>query len=266
MNRTSPRSYRFLLRPRWIAAILIAAAAIVAFVALGFWQLERLAERRTINAKILDRATSEPVDLDGLVAGGSGDVTDLEYLPVVAEGRYLADREIILSARSQAGRSGHNVLTPLVTRAGTTVVVDRGWVPIDVDGPPVVGAEPPDGVVRVVGMLRRSETYGPLGPVDTVPFERIGRIDLPILAERLDLDLIPMYVVLVDQEPAQEGELPIPLPPPQLSEGPHKAYAVQWFLFALVVAVGFPVLLVRTAKGEIRPSSSGRPSTPSSVP
>ncbi len=265
MTGPSPRSYRFLARPRWVAALAIASIAVVAFVFLGFWQLGRLAERRALNDKILERADSDPVDLDTLVADGTIDVTDLEYVPIVAAGHYLEDREIILSARSQAGRSGHNVLTPLVTAGGTTVIVDRGWVPVDVDGPPVIGAEPPEGIVRVVGMLRRSETHGPLGPVDAVPFQRVGRIDLPILATKLDLDLLPMYVVLVEQEPAQQGDLPIPLPPPQLSEGPHLAYAVQWFLFALVVAVGFPVLIVRTATGEVRPSS-GRPSTPSSAP
>jgi cytochrome oxidase assembly protein ShyY1 len=55
---------------------------------------------------------------------------------------------------------------------------------------------------------------------------------------------VPFYVDLVESQPAESTGLPEPLPAPDLSEGPHLSYAVQWFIFATCVAIGW-VLAVR---------------------
>ncbi len=61
----------------------------------------------------------------------------LPYREVTATGTYDPAHEWILSGRSQGGAAGNHVLTPLVLDDGTAVVVDRGWVPLDVAGVPV---------------------------------------------------------------------------------------------------------------------------------
>jgi cytochrome oxidase assembly protein ShyY1 len=43
------------------------------------------------------------------------------------------------------------------------------------------------------------------------------------------------------------------LPTPATDDGPHLSYAVQWFLFAGVGLIGWPVLLQRTGREERRP-------------
>jgi cytochrome oxidase assembly protein ShyY1 len=71
--------------------------------------------------------------------------------------------------------------------------------------------------------------------------------------------VLPVYLALETQDPAQQGDLPVPLDLPELGEGPHLSYAVQWFLFAAVVAIGFPVLVIRTAsrRGPPPPGADG---------
>lgn len=258
------RDFSFLRTPRWIAGILIALIAVVLFVNLGLWQLRRLDERSVLNSRITNRMTATPEDLHDVLARFGSDPEMLEYRRVAVSGTYRLTDEAILQSRSQGGRSGHNALTPLVTTTGEMLVVDRGWVPIDVQGPPIVGAEPAAVDVTLTGILRRSETYGPLGDVpETGPVTHIGRIDLPALASGWGSEVLPVYLALETQDPAQQGDLPVPLILPELGEGPHLSYAVQWFLFAAVVAIGFPVLVIRTAshRGTQSPSGADGPST-----
>jgi cytochrome oxidase assembly protein ShyY1 len=64
-------------------------------------------------------------------------------------------------------------------------------------------------------------------------------------------------VDLSEQTPAQAG-LPRILPPPETDAGPHLSYAVQWFVFAGVVLISYPVLMVRTASSSRRRSRPDR--------
>ncbi|MGA1569742.1 MAG: SURF1 family cytochrome oxidase biogenesis protein, partial [Ilumatobacteraceae bacterium] len=63
--------YRFALTPRWIAFHLVIAAAAVAMVNLGLWQLRRLDERRDFNATVEQRWDAAPVDIADLLPAGS---------------------------------------------------------------------------------------------------------------------------------------------------------------------------------------------------
>jgi cytochrome oxidase assembly protein ShyY1 len=258
-SRPSPPAERSLTSPIWILGHLVALAAIVGFVMLGAWQLRRHDERRALDQRITDRVASAAQPVGQLIAeyGETGDALDLR--PAIATGTYLLDEEVILQARTRDGRSGNEVLTPLDLGDGTGLIVDRGWVPLDVSGPPVVGAEPPPAEVTVTGYLRPTQVRGRFGPADpaTGDLDRISRVDLDRLQRQVDLDLLGVHLVLAEQHPPQVGELPLPLPAPQAGGGPpHLAYAFQWFAFAGVVLVGYPILLRRTA-GKGRPPDPG---------
>ena len=242
-------SYRFARRPWWIAGHIVAVAAIVVFVLLGLWQLRRHDERRAFNELLGSRLEAPTQSLENLVAqyGEDGDVLNLRRVEVT--GAYALADEVILRNRTQSGRSGHDVLTPLETDSGRAIIVNRGWVPIDVEGPPVVGAEPPTGEVVVSGIVRATQVRGSFGPVDpaTGRLDRISRIDVARLDQQTPQDLYPFSIQLDKQNPAQTQEFPVPQPVPSPESGPHLSYAIQWFVFSLVVAIGYPILLRRTA-------------------
>lgn len=242
-------SYRFARRPWWIAGHIVAVAAIVVFVLLGLWQLRRHDERREFNELLESRLEAPTESLENLVAqyGEDSDMLDLRRVEVT--GTYALADEVILRNRTQSGRSGHDVLTPLETDGGRAVIVNRGWVPIDVEGPPVVGAQPPTGEVVAYGMVRATQVRGSFGPVDppTGRLDRISRIDVARLDRQTPQDLYPFSIQLDKQNPAQTQDFPVPQPVPSPESGPHFSYAIQWFVFSLVVAIGYPILLRRTA-------------------
>jgi surfeit locus 1 family protein len=263
----SSRSFAFLTRPKWIAGHVLALVAIVAFVNLGLWQLRRLDERKQLNRLLEARLTAAPVPWDDLVAQYGDDPDALEYRMVLLDGSYVLDEEVILRSRSYEGMSGHHVLTPLLLDDGTAVVVDRGWVPIDATDPPVAGAEPPTGRVEVIGIIRTTQVRGSFGPVDPPDgvLTRIARVDLARLQQQSSLDLAPVYAELQSQEPPQATDSPIPVPPPEQTERNHLSYAIQWFLFAVVVAIGYPILIFRTSLSGSEPAPGPDPEeTPAS--
>jgi cytochrome oxidase assembly protein ShyY1 len=256
--------YSFLKSPVWVIGILIVVVTVVAFVNLGMWQLRRLDERRALNATAESRMAEDPVDLALLLATVGTDPEDLEYRSVTVTGTYDVEQEVLLQARTLDGVSGHNVVTPLVL-SDTSLAVNRGWVPIDAEGPPVPDALPPEGVVTVAGILRNSEERGPTGVVEEDgAYRKIGRLDLELLAPQWGGVAVPMYLQLEAQDPAQGG-YPTPLGRPAIGEGAHLSYAIQWFIFAAIAAVGFPILVVNTARRKAA-TPSRSPSTPSSAP
>lgn len=247
-----PAGLALLRRPRWVLGHVVVLVAVIAFVNLGQWQLRRLDERQAYNATVSSQMAADPVpitDLDDVLAQGEAAAS---YRRVLVRGSFDVDGEVLLSTRSQDGVPGHHVLTPIVPESGPTVLVDRGWVPLDAaQAPPVEAAPPPDGPATVTGVLFPSidaDRSGTLGGAPE-PLEFMSQVDLGRYAQVAPGALYPLYVLAQDVDPAPAEGLPAYGPLPELSEGSHRSYAMQWFLFAAVVAIGYPVLVWRTATG-----------------
>ena len=235
---------RFLLSPRWLAFHLLVVVGVIAMVNLGFWQLRRLEERRDFNAAVEAAYDAAPVALDRLVdpawrADESGvvavDVSGIVWRPVTVSGIYEESASLRVVNRSQYGRAGDNLVAPLRLDDGRVVLVNRGFVPLGIDDPPLPGTE-----VEVLGRLRPSEERSAVGardPSDGVLTE-VQRIDLVRLSRQFS-DLLPVYLELVSSSPAEADDLPQPVVRPDLSEGSHLSYAVQWFIFAGAAVVGW---------------------------
>ena len=247
-------TYRFARSPRWLLGHVVVLALVVSCVQLGLWQLRRLDQRREVNALVEARLGAPEAPLDEVVRPGAPveDGNDAAYRRVRATGTYAVDQEVLVRIRTLAGRTGAWVVTPLVTAPGRAVLVNRGWVPLEGDpaGSRAAG-QPPQGTVTVTGFLRPSDRRGRFGPREDPREGRLAevvRIDVPRLQAQIPARLYPAYVELQAQAPPQPGELPVPLEPPELDEGPHLGYAGQWFIFATIAAVGWVVILRRTAR------------------
>lgn len=212
----------------------------------GVWQLHRLSERREHNAFVVEQRR-RPVESLGNVFDRPDDA---EQRRLRASGRYDTGREVILRGRSDRGRPGNHVLTPLVMSGGRAVIVDRGWVPFELDRAPVVDALPSEGTVEVTGIALPGEGSAPLaGSGAQAPAPRVvSRIDLRRLARSMPYETFPLYVVLSNQQPELSRELPDPVTIPKLDEGPHLLYAIQWFAFIAIALVGYVTLLRRESR------------------
>ncbi len=248
--------YRFLLTRRWLVAGSVVLVAVVGMVGLALWQLGRHGEVRRDNDRVRARLELPVAAIEDVLAPG-GDPDDAVYRRVDAVGRYDSKGEVFLDNRSNQGQSGRHLLTPLITEAGTAVIVDRGWVPLDATAESAPEIRPASGPIRVVGVLFPSERKGAFGP--SLPPEgtlkAVPRIDLARLAKQVSSPVYPLYIRLESQRPPSGGTLPLPPGLPELDAGPHLSYAGQWFLFATVALAVFGALARREARKRITPAS-----------
>jgi cytochrome oxidase assembly protein ShyY1 len=241
-----------LAKPRWILLLILTLVISGTCVRLGIWQMHRWHDVKAYNASVTAGLSRSPTPLDELLppsgppSGASPDLTALRYRLVVATGSYDAAHEVVLYGRTLNEAPGNHLLTPLLLADGRAVIVDRGWVPFDMSKPPVEAATPPSGSVEVTGVLEPTEPPGS-GP-KAGPVQLVTTVDLQRLAPQMPYPLLPMYVRLRLQVPAQSGSLPAPAPLPPLTEGPYQGYMLQWFAFASIFLGGYCVLVWREAR------------------
>ena len=216
-------------------------------VNLGFWQLRRLDDKRTFNAKVTTRSEMPVEDIGRVTGAGPGapDFTaaSFDWRRVTVKGSYHFEKAVRVVNRSQDGAAGYDQVVPLLTEEYGWVIVNRGFIPLSID---VAETLPPDPVT-VAGYLRVSQQRGALGAVDSTEIgnKDFQRFDIPLMAKQLNGTVFPMYVQLFKETPATIVQWPAPVSFPELSEGPHKSYAVQWFFFCLVALGAWGVVIRR---------------------
>jgi cytochrome oxidase assembly protein ShyY1 len=234
---------RRLFSPRWILIHIGLCALTVLLVFLGFWQLQRLEDRRARNTEIELNTTREVVAADQSM----GTSTD-EWRRVTLTGRYVPDTQIAIINRSQDGVAGDNLAAVFETENNGEFLINRGFVPLTVNA-----RFTPQDTLTLVGYIRLNQTRRNVGAIDssnrgTTEFQRY---DLARIRAALDLGInTNYYVQLIEESPSPKSEWPIPVPFPTIDEGPHFSYAMQWFFFAFVAVAGWTVVVVRKLREE----------------
>lgn len=239
-EQTKPRAgWRFLLSRRWLSYLALLVVFAIACGFLSSWQFDRREQRVDQNNLVANNFDAEPVPVGEALPSLDAFDPRQEWLPVLLEGEYLADEELLVRARPRDGMPGFEILTPLLTEDGTVFVVNRGWIPTgsDQDHPDAV-PEAPTGHVTVSARLKPGE---PEIPGRGAPEGQIATIHLPAIAESLGADrtYTGAYGLLRQESPAAETGALVPRPEP--TEGNHLSYAVQWIIFAIIAAVGLVV-------------------------
>lgn len=247
-------SLAVLLRPRYLILTLMTAVIVVTCVFLGRWQLRRLDERRAVIQRYEQSQAMPLEDLSNLLDSGAS-ADSIMFRPVRATGVYLPEEEVAIIHRTRFERAGSDLVTPLRLDDGRVVLVRRGWVPVEQAIPPVAEALPPAGRVTVTGLLVGSEPRSLLTP-DLPPegvLRQMPRLDISRIAHQIEGEVASVAILAERTEPPG-GELPIPIELGGLDEGPHRSYAVQWFLFALIASITYGALLRRGLRSEVRPA------------
>ncbi len=226
----------FLLSRRWIGfALFVVVLAGVCF-RLGQWQMNRLEDRRADNAVIQRHLSMDPVPLSTVL--GPGDEVDdlLAWTRVRATGTYDVEHEVTVTFTTRDGAPGVDVVTPLVMSDGSAVLVDRGWLatPNTSDRPEDIPA-PPDGKVTITGWLR------PDSGADDQAVEprnrQVRAISSRGMASSVPHDLISGFLNLRSQKPPAAQPLQLE-PRPELGQGPHFFYGLQWWFFGALALFG----------------------------
>jgi cytochrome oxidase assembly protein ShyY1 len=231
---------RFLLSRRWI--LFFGAVVVLAYLAfrLGEWQFSRLEEREVRNAVTERNIAAEPAPVGDVLGVGEPVDPQEEWRRVKATGRYVDEETVVVRYQTQDGASGVDVVTPLLTGDdGPALLVNRGWLETGNVGTtrPDVPA-PPDGEVTVVAYVRADAT----GDAAAVADRSTRAVSSREIGETLPWPVYGGFVELADQTPESAQPLQV-AETPDLGEGPHFFYGLQWWFFAALAVFGFGYLV-----------------------
>ncbi|MFP3899308.1 MAG: SURF1 family protein [Acidimicrobiia bacterium] len=237
-------SARFLLRPLWLLSHALVLVLVVAMVNLGFWQLDRLDQRRDRNDVIEAREEQPAVPVEDLVAPASeqAEVDRARFRTVTAAGTYDPAGTVEVRNRTQDGVAGAWLVTPL-DLGGARVGVIRGFVGFGADGQ-VDDPPPPEGEVRVTGPVVDPGKLDGTAPRDLAPLlDGEGTLPVVLRAESSTPPEPGAGEQAAGEPAAGTAGIIRPVPGADLSEGPHLGYAVQWFIFSAIAVIGYPLVL-----------------------
>ena len=234
--------YAFAGKPRWIVGHVLVIVLVVVFVMAGLWQWSRHQWRSDMNDAIEARAEMPVLDVAALT---TEDPDDLEFRLATVAGAFT-EQSVLIRSQSLDGQPGCHVVQPFVHDDQRAVIVNRGWIPLEV----CESASPLDDGLQhdaITGRVQLTETRGRFGVRDPAEgvLEIMARVDIERLQQQSDVELAPVYLEQV--APSNEG-LPRLVPPPATDAGPHLGYTFQWFSFAAVAIIGYPLVLRRQAR------------------
>jgi surfeit locus 1 family protein len=239
-TKTGKRQFRPALVPTLAAVVLIAG-----FCRLGFWQLDRAAEKRALFAAFDAGQSSQPIAFSRWLAKHDG---RRRYGNVRLEGHFLGDRQILLDSMVHDGRPGYQVVTPFAARGQSALVlVNRGWVPQGDDRTrlPDVRVSSKNRVIvgQVADLPRPGLDIGAGTPAAghdwPVRLEYPHYGDIQLLLGRNVMPLV------IDLSPSQPDGYVRDWRPNVMGPRRHLGYAVQWFALALAVLVVYVAVNLR---------------------
>lgn len=221
--------------PRRIVAFVVLSVALAAlFVRLGFWQLDRLAQRRAGNA-----LAAVPASIAEVPFGQLRD-SNIALRRVVLEGDPDTANEFVVTGRSRNGSPGVHIITPFKFRGDTAVLVNRGWV----YAPDAATVDLPrwrEARRLVHGYTQRLPVSRPTPP--TRP-RAVRSLDAGHVIMVMPYQVTQLYVIA--QDSGAIDSTPARLPWPALDDGPHLSYAIQWFCFAAIAVAGAAIVGMRS--------------------
>lgn len=222
------------LRVRRAGLALAGLGLVGLFLALGTWQVQRRAWKLDLIARVEARLRAEPVPPPPPAEWAHLDAPTIEYRRVRLSGRFEHDRTALVQALTERG-AGFWVLTPLVQADGTTVLINRGFVPGDRKERADRARGENAGEVAVTGLLRLSEPGGGFLRRNDPGADRWYSRDVSGLAAARNLRNVAPYFVDADAT-ANPGGLPIGGLTVVSFRNDHLVYALTWYALALMSA------------------------------
>ena len=231
-------------------SIVVAVAALVAAAGtarLGFWQLDRAAQKTQLQQALDERRALPPVS-DVALARDAAAAALQYHRSIVLQGRWAAEQTVYLENRQMHGLPGFYAVTPLLLNDGSAVLVQRGWLPRNrQDRALVTAAPPPPGLVQVRGRIAPA-------PARLYEFDAAAsgvvrqNLQIESFARETGLLLRPLSIVQDDGPAAPQDGLQRQWPKLAANVHKHYGYAFQWFaLSALVIGLYVWFQIIRPA-------------------
>ncbi|WP_428312551.1 SURF1 family protein [Hydrocarboniphaga sp.] len=231
-DEAAPRSTASLVLLLFLLAVLFAG-----FVALGSWQIQRRAWKLDLIERVEQRVHAAPEAAPPRETWAGIGAED-EYRHVQLEGEYLRDRDVYTQAVTARG-PGFWLLTPLQTRDGFVVLINRGFVEKQ-----QASAGPTQGEVRIAGLLRLSEPKGGFLRDNDPAAKRWFSRDVAAIAAALDLPVHKVAPYFIDADAsASTDDGPVGGMTVVSFHNSHLVYAITWYGLAAMTVFGGLLLL-----------------------
>jgi surfeit locus 1 family protein len=221
-------------------------------IGLGVWQLQRLAWKEALIARVTARIDAPPVAAPGPREWPKLDVGEQEYQPIAVSGRFDHEHEVrvvqaLTEPRGRYGGFGHFIMTPLATRDGWIVYVNRGFVPQDKTDPATRKEGQVAGETTVAGLLRAPHDRSWLMPADDPSKNEWFSRDPALYARAsgLPAEKVAPYIIDALADPTLPGGLPQGGETVVNFPNGHLQYAITWFGLAAGLAGVFAVFAWR---------------------
>lgn len=217
---------------RWSGWLVLVIAFAVACALLSNWQFSRREEAIAAIAQVAKNYDASPVDIDELATIDSFDERN-QWRPVKLVGHYLVDNAVLVRNRPLNGQPGFLELVPFQLTDGRLIAIERGWIASDEKYlAPKDYALPSDQEQEVIVRLRPAEPTldrnAPAGQLATINIDALAK------AEGIKDRIFRKVYGRLDSESISVSKNPKPLAKPELDEGNHLSYALQWIMFALM--------------------------------
>ncbi|MEX2128323.1 MAG: SURF1 family protein [Xanthobacteraceae bacterium] len=226
---------------------ILTALGIAILLGLGFWQLERLAWKQNLIARVEARTKAPVTPLPPESEWQDVNAERDEYRRVSASGTLRHDKEVhvytvVSEQRGRYAGPGYWVLTPLQLPSGGVVIVNRGFVPVDRKDPATRRLGQVEGRVTVTGLQRMPEQTNFFTPENDPARNAWYRRDPGEIARALKLDRAAPFTIDADATPnpgglPQGGDTRVNFP------NNHLQYAITWFGLVLALAGVFAVFV-----------------------
>jgi surfeit locus 1 family protein len=202
------------------------------------WQYHRGVDRHARNTIIEQRISKSAIELNQVKSS----LSDYEWQSISVTGTFNAQKQILLRNRYNEGKYGYEVLTLFTSSDSKNFWVDRGWVEAGATATTAPVVTPlPMGTVSITGRFRLDSSL-PRGSFFALPGKGQGLVSE--LNAQSQLNTEKFYIDLLSgSDPSLTPEVTAQLP--ELSDGPHMAYALQWIFFGGLVFYG-RILIRRT--------------------
>jgi surfeit locus 1 family protein len=238
-------------RPR-LWPTLFTIPAVLVMLGLGTWQVQRLFWKQEVIAE-RQAGLAAPVTP---WAEAEGDLGQLFWHRVSAEGRFLNDRELVLAARSMNGNPGYHIVTPFEVEGGPVLLVDRGWVPLDRKDPATRPQGQVEGPTAVTGILRPGHQPSWLTPENEPHKNFWFWIDLPAMARAAGAEGNAVTEAYLEADPTPNpGGFPIGGQTRTQLPNDHLQYAITWYALAVALVVIY-ILFHRTPDQPAPPAAT----------
>lgn len=212
---------------------LFTVPALVALVALGTWQVQRLYWKQDL----IDKLTSRSVAAAVAPPAAGAPLDDFEYQHVRVTGAYRHDDELYLVNRSLNGNPGLHVLTPLVPEGGgEAILVDRGWVPFERRDAKNREGGQVAGTVTVDGIVRLQKPPGYFTPANEPQNNTWFFVDTAAMGKAAGIPLRAGYYIVADKADLPGG-FPVGRQWRLDIRNDHLQYALTWYSLALALLV-----------------------------